>query len=161
LAEIGLVGNGQITALVSASGGVPWCCWPRPDGDPIFCGLLNGSLERGVFDVEVVDAVGHQLCYQRNTAILGPSPAIGKGNAALVTTWCPTPPGRLYWPAMLIRCLATERPAVAYSAASGLRLRLAPLRAATRQPPPALLDGNQRARVTTRPSPICQNGLCA
>jgi len=31
LADVGVVGNGQITALVRADGSVPWCCWPRPD----------------------------------------------------------------------------------------------------------------------------------
>jgi hypothetical protein len=153
LAELGLVGNGQITALVGASGGVPWCCWPRPDGDPIFCGLLNGSLERGVFDVEVVDAADQQLRYQRNTAILESVTRDSQGNAALITTWCPRyfRQGRLYRPAMLIRRLEplSGRPSV--------RIRLRPAsdygsRLFERQLGSHHLrfsDGNQSLRVTT------------
>src|ERR1700720_1222113 len=57
LADVGVVGNGQITALVRADGSVPWCCWPRPDGDPIFCDLLSPPSQprsTGVFRISIV-----------------------------------------------------------------------------------------------------------
>ncbi len=156
LAEVGIVGNGQITALVGAEGDVPWCCWPRPDGDPIFCGLLakeKRADSRGVFDVTVVDQCAQELRYQRNTAILESVARDKHGNAALITTWCPRylRQGRLYRPTILIRRIEplTGRPAV--------RIRLRPAsdygaKSFERQLGShhvRFLDGNQSLRVTT------------
>lgn len=108
LADVGVVGNGQITALVRADGSVPWCCWPRPDGDPIFCGLLQpGKKARssGVFDITLVGQTRCELSYRRNTAILESIARDGHDNAIRIITWCPrfVRHGRLYRPSMLIR----------------------------------------------------------
>jgi hypothetical protein len=108
LADIGVAGNGQITALVRADGGVPWCCWPRPDGDPIFCGLLQpgkSARSSGVFDITLVGQTQCELSYRRNTAILESIARDGQGNAIRILTWCPrfVRHGRLYRPTMLIR----------------------------------------------------------
>src|SRR5580698_3956517 len=92
LADLGIAGNGQITALVRADGSLPWCCWPRPDGDPIFCGLLRreAAPERwGVFDITLVDQIECELRYERNTAILESHARDAHGNAVRITTWCP------------------------------------------------------------------------
>jgi Glycosyl hydrolases family 15/Domain of unknown function (DUF5911) len=119
LADLGIVGNGQITALVRADGSLPWCCWPRPDGDPIFCGLLrrDGAPERwGVFDITLVDQTECELRYERNTAILESHARDAHGNAVRITTWCPRymRQGRLYRPTMLVRRVEplSGRPAV-------------------------------------------------
>src|SRR5579863_8904294 len=108
LADLGIVGNGQITALVRADGGVPWCCWPRPDGDPIFCELLSPPSRprsSGVFMISVVGQTACELRYRRNTAILESIARDGHGNAIRIITWCPrfARHGRLYRPTMLIR----------------------------------------------------------
>src|SRR5271168_1738020 len=90
LADIGIIGNGQITALARADGSLPWCCWPRPDGDPIFCGLLQrepAPASFGVFDVTVVDQTECELGYERNTAILESRARDAQGNAVRITTW--------------------------------------------------------------------------
>lgn len=58
LEHLAIVGNGQLAALVDAQGSVAWCCWPRPDGDPVFCGLLNRAQAdgaRGSFAIELLD----------------------------------------------------------------------------------------------------------
>jgi GH15 family glucan-1,4-alpha-glucosidase len=119
LADLGIAGNGQITALVRADGSLPWCCWPRPDGDPIFCGLLRreAAPERwGVFDITLVDQIECELRYERNTAILESHARDAHGNAVRITTWCPRymRQGRLYRPTMLIRRVEplSGRPAV-------------------------------------------------
>ncbi|MBS0378628.1 MAG: glycoside hydrolase family 15 protein [Proteobacteria bacterium] len=119
LAEVGIVGNGQITALVRADGSLPWCCWPRPDGDPIFCGLLERHGEPGQwgrFDISLIDQTRCELKYERNTAILESLVEDQRGNSARITTWCPRylRQGRLYRPAMLVRRITpvTGRPAV-------------------------------------------------
>jgi GH15 family glucan-1,4-alpha-glucosidase len=108
LADVGVVGNGQITALVRADGSVPWCCWPRPDGDPIFCDLLSPPSQprsTGVFRISVVGQTACELHYRRNTAILESIARDARGNAIRVISWCPRylRHGRLYRPAMLIR----------------------------------------------------------
>ena len=112
LADVGVVGNGQITALVRADGGVPWCCWPRPDGDPIFCGLLSpGKKARGVFDITLVGQTHCELSYRRNTAILESLASDAHGNAIRIITWCPrfSRHGRLYRPSMLVRRIEPVR----------------------------------------------------
>jgi GH15 family glucan-1,4-alpha-glucosidase len=108
LADVGVVGNGQITALVRADGSVPWCCWPRPDGDPIFCDLLSPPSQprsTGVFRISVVGQTACELHYRRNTAILESIARDARGNAIRVISWCPryVRHGRVYRPAMLVR----------------------------------------------------------
>jgi Glycosyl hydrolases family 15/Domain of unknown function (DUF5911) len=121
LADVGVVGNGQITALVRADGEVPWCCWPRPDGDPIFCGLLTPSRADGwgVFTVSLLDQSECELHYRRNTAVLESTARDTRGNAIRVITWCPRylRQGRLYRPTMLVRRIepVSGRPAVRIS----------------------------------------------
>jgi GH15 family glucan-1,4-alpha-glucosidase len=118
LADVGVVGNGQITALVRADGSVPWCCWPRPDGDPVFCGLLTETTADswGVFSISLVEQSECELHYRRNTAILESSARDARGNVIRIITWCPRyqRQGRLYRPTMLIRRIepVRGRPAV-------------------------------------------------
>ncbi|MBV8496773.1 MAG: glycoside hydrolase family 15 protein [Gammaproteobacteria bacterium] len=119
LADIGIVGNGQVTALVRADGSVPWCCWPRPDGDPIFCELLAnrpGDDAWGVYAIRLVDQKECTLSYCRNTAILQSIARDARGNAIRILTWCPRymRQGRLFRPTMLIRRIEpiSGRPAV-------------------------------------------------
>ncbi len=48
-------------------------CLPQPDGDPVFCALLQkelGDSPRGVFALELADLADTQQRYLRNTAIL-------------------------------------------------------------------------------------------
>ena len=156
LADVGVIGNGQITALVRSSGAIPWCCWPRPDGDPIFCGLLSAGThadECGVFDITVIDQSETELRYQRNTAILESIARDPHGNAARITSWCPRffRQGRLYRPTILVRRIEplSGRPAV--------RIRLRPASGYGSKPFERQLgshhvrfsDGNQTLRVTT------------
>ena len=156
LADLGIVGNGQITALVRADGSVPWCCWPRPDGDPIFCALLSGESradEWGIFDIKLVGQVETELRYQRNTAVLESIARDAHGNAARIVSWCPRymRQGRLYRPTILVRRIEplSGRPSV------HIRLRPASsygARAFERQPGShhvRFSDGNQSLRVTT------------
>ena len=156
LADVGIVGNGQITALVRADGSLPWCCWPRPDGDPIFCGLLRrepapGSF--GVFDIAIVDQTECELKYERNTAILESHARDAHGNAVRITTWCPryVRQGRLYRPTMLIRRVEplSGRPAVKITLrpASNYGMRGFDVQLGSHHL--RFIDGNQSLRVTT------------
>ena len=37
----GLIGNFQISALISDHGSIDWLCLPRPDSPPVFDRILN------------------------------------------------------------------------------------------------------------------------
>jgi GH15 family glucan-1,4-alpha-glucosidase len=155
LSDMGVVGNGQITALVRADGAVPWCCWPRPDGDPVFCGLLRPPHDDGwgVFSISLIGQSECDLSYRRNTAILESVARDPQGNVIRIVTWCPryVRQGRLYRPTMLIRRIVPVRgrPAV--------RIHLRPAgnygaRAFERQLGShhvRFLDATQSLRVTT------------
>jgi hypothetical protein len=54
--NLAVVGNSFIAALIDRRGRIVWSCWPRLDGDPIFCSLLNdatGEDGTGFFDVSI------------------------------------------------------------------------------------------------------------
>ncbi len=156
LADLGIIGNGQITALVRADGSLPWCCWPRPDGDPIFCGLLQREPAPGnfgVFDITLVDQTRCELRYERNTAILESHAQDAHGNAVRITTWCPryVRQGRLYRPTMLIRRVEplSGRPAVKITLRPASNYGTRGFDAQLGSHHLRFLDGNQSLRVTT------------
>ena len=41
--DLGVIGNSVVAALVDRVGRIVWMCYPRLDGDPVFCGLLDGD----------------------------------------------------------------------------------------------------------------------
>ena len=50
LADLGLIGNCQLSALVRRDGSIVWSCMPRFDSPPIFASLLDDS-EGGRFTI--------------------------------------------------------------------------------------------------------------
>src|SRR6185295_14712066 len=71
--DLALIGNGAIGLLVDATGTVVWGCFPRFDGDPTFCALLDDTesgAERGIWSIELVDFVRAEQSYVANTAVL-------------------------------------------------------------------------------------------
>ena len=54
--ELGVIGNCAIAALVDPLGAIVWSCFPRLDGDPVFCALLQQEGNDGAFSVELKDA---------------------------------------------------------------------------------------------------------
>ena len=58
--DLALIGNGRIALLADADGRIVWGCFPRLDGDPFFCELVDGgagSHKGGVFAIELLDGV--------------------------------------------------------------------------------------------------------
>ena len=45
--DLAVIGNGRTAALVDPCSRIVWWCYPRFDGDPIFCRLLSGREEKG------------------------------------------------------------------------------------------------------------------
>jgi GH15 family glucan-1,4-alpha-glucosidase len=69
LEDIGLIGNCQFSALVSADGDIAWCCLPRFDSEPMFGALLDAD-DGGHFRVAPAGGgVGTQR-YLGNTNVL-------------------------------------------------------------------------------------------
>ena len=64
--DLALIGNGAIGLLVDAHGAIVWGCFPRFDGDPTFCALLDDAPpgeERGIYAVELVDLARAEQAY--------------------------------------------------------------------------------------------------
>ena len=77
--DLGVIGNCTFGALVDRKARVVWCCFPRFDGEPVFCSLLNDHTGDGdevdesavgIFDVSVDGFVRSEQHYLQNSAIL-------------------------------------------------------------------------------------------
>jgi hypothetical protein len=70
--NLAVVGNCTLSALINRRSQYVWCCYPRLDGDPIFCSLLHdgNDADAGVFAVEVENLTTTHQYYLRNSAIL-------------------------------------------------------------------------------------------
>lgn len=109
--NLGLVGNCSISALIDPLGEVVWSCFPRFDGDPIFCSLLShdgdavASRQQGFYRIELVDCVRSEQHYLENTAVLVTRLFDTHGGAIEITDFCPRflQFGRLFRPMMLVR----------------------------------------------------------
>ena len=69
--DLAVIGNSSIAALVDRTGAIVWACWPRIDGDPIFCALVDGDgPESGYFSIGFDGEFTTTQTYVRNTAIV-------------------------------------------------------------------------------------------
>ncbi|HEV7432303.1 MAG TPA: glycoside hydrolase family 15 protein, partial [Steroidobacteraceae bacterium] len=94
--------------LLDALGRMVWACVPRPDSDPIFCSLLDShgaEAKNGVFAIELLNSVGHQQDYLRNSAVVETVLNDAAGNQVRLTDFCPRfrERGRVFKPMMYIR----------------------------------------------------------
>jgi hypothetical protein len=73
--DLALIGNCTLGALIDERAEMVWACFPRFDGDPVFCSLLDGEGQSrttpGSSRVELVDFRAHRAgTTLENTAIL-------------------------------------------------------------------------------------------
>ncbi len=103
--DLALIGNGTIGALVDARATITWGCFPRFDGDPVFCALLKDSDDYGFFAVELADCERIEQHYLENTAILLTRLYDRHGGAVEVADFAPRfgQYGRIFRPMMLVR----------------------------------------------------------
>lgn len=126
--ELGLIGNGTVSALLNRSGQVVWFCNPRFDGDPVFCSLLDGDPNRpepdGTFAIELDGVERSEQSYVANTAILRTVQHDGDGASLEILDFCPRFEhyGRAFRPNTIVRLL---RP---LSGDPRIRIRLRPMR---------------------------------
>lgn len=104
--ELGLIGNCSVSALIDGDGRMVWSCFPRYDGDPVFCSLLSeprGS--RGAFAVELANHARTAQSYLRNTAILVTTLHDESGGVVEITDFAPRfrQYGRMFCPATFVR----------------------------------------------------------
>jgi GH15 family glucan-1,4-alpha-glucosidase len=132
--DMALIGNCTIGALVDARANITWGCFPRFDGDPVFCSLLKETDDYGFFAIELADCERTEQHYLENTAILVTHLYDRHGGAIEITDFAPRfgQYGRMFRPMMLVRRVKR----LAGSPRIALRLR------------PACGDGAARPEVT-------------
>jgi GH15 family glucan-1,4-alpha-glucosidase len=106
--DLGLVGNCSIGALIDAKAEVTWACFPRFDGDAVFCSLLRGrggERDFGYFAVDVVDTARTEQAYIDHTAVLVTRIHDRQGGVVEVTDFAPRfrQHGRSFCPMLLTR----------------------------------------------------------
>ena len=88
-ADLAVVGNGRIAALVNAQGQLVWWCFPRFDSDPVFSRLIAGDEEKGLCDVVLARQVHSTSQYERNTATVVTILTADDGAQIKVTDFAP------------------------------------------------------------------------
>ncbi len=113
--DLGIIGNGMVSALVNRRADLVWYCYPRFDGDPVFCSLVNGDPQNphpdGTFGLELDALASSSQSYVENTAVLR-TELEGRSGAALeVLDFCPRfrHYGRYFHPSTVIRIIRPLR----------------------------------------------------
>jgi GH15 family glucan-1,4-alpha-glucosidase len=103
--DLGIVGNCTISALIDRSGTVVWSCFPRFDGDPLFCKLLDENGERGFYSIELDDLAEVEQFYLANTAVLVTRLTDHRGDGVEISDFAPRFQqfGRIFRPTTLMR----------------------------------------------------------
>jgi GH15 family glucan-1,4-alpha-glucosidase len=107
--DLALIGNCSIAALIDAKAEIVWACFPRFDGDAMFCSLLRerqgAGDDRGFFAIELTDFERAEQHYLENTAILVTRLIDRHGGCVEITDFAPRfgQYGRVYRPIMLVR----------------------------------------------------------
>ena len=102
------VGNGAVGCLINERADVVWGCFPRFDGDPLFCSLLRDpspDADFGYLAVDLLDGVKTEQQYQRNTPVLITRLYDRTGGCIEITDFSPRfrQHGRMFCPMMLVR----------------------------------------------------------
>jgi GH15 family glucan-1,4-alpha-glucosidase len=105
--DLALIGNCTIGALIDGGGRIVWGCFPRFDGDPVFCSLLDDTLGHGYAEIELCDFESAEQHYLDNTAILVTRLTDRHGGCVEITDFAPRfgQYGRMFRPMMLVRRL--------------------------------------------------------
>jgi GH15 family glucan-1,4-alpha-glucosidase len=106
--DLAIIGNGTVSALIAPSSEIVWACFPRFDGDPMFCALLQGERragDAGSFQITLVDQVAAEQEYVLNSAVLVTRLYDRNGSAVEITDFAPRfeRHGRVFCPMMLVR----------------------------------------------------------
>jgi GH15 family glucan-1,4-alpha-glucosidase len=105
--DLAVIGNGRTAALLNPLSQIVWWCFPRFDGDPVFCRLLAGDEEKGFSDVLLDGQVSTQSQYIRNTAVVSTVLTDKNGASVRITDFAPRffQYGRTFRPPQLMRII--------------------------------------------------------
>ncbi len=106
--DLALIGNGTIGVLLDPSAEMVWGCFPRFDGDPVFCSLLrerSGEEDFGFFAVELSDCVKREQEYLVNTPVVVTRLLDARGGCIEITDFAPRfrQFQRVFAPMMIVR----------------------------------------------------------
>jgi GH15 family glucan-1,4-alpha-glucosidase len=124
--DLATIGNCMIAALIDRNARIVWNCFPRIDGDPVFCALLGGSRsdeDGGYFEIELIGQKNCVQSYLENTAVLISTVSDDQGNSIQITDFAPRFRrfSRMFRPPTLIRRVT------ALSGRPSIRVRLRPI----------------------------------
>ena len=134
LDDLALIGNGTVGALIDGNACLKWCCFPRFDGDPVFCSLLRsdreGADDFGYFSIDVVNAERTEQEYTLNTAVLCTRIYDANGGCVEVMDFAPRyrQYGRIFAPMTIVRQIRR------ISGNPRVRIRLRPAQGYGREP---------------------------
>jgi GH15 family glucan-1,4-alpha-glucosidase len=105
--DLAVIGNGRTAALLNPLSQIVWWCFPRFDGDPVFCRLLAGDEEKGFTDVLLEGQVSTHSEYIRNTAVVSTVLTDKNGASVRITDFAPRffQYGRTFRPPQLMRLI--------------------------------------------------------
>jgi len=109
--NLACIGNCAFSALIDQRGQVVWSCYPRFDGDPIFCSLLKRSTSNsndiGFWDIQLSNFERSEQCYFKNSAVLSTKLFDKSGNCVEIIDCVPRFDSfeREYRPNMLLRTI--------------------------------------------------------
>lgn len=146
----GLIGNCQISALISDQGSIDWLCLPRPDSPPVFGRILDP--EGGHFSVSSPappEKVATLQRYLPNTNILVTTVSLPNGDSFQITDFCPRfeQYGRIYRPAALFRMVEP------LSGTPAIRVCCRPVSGWEKEPA-RLIRGSSHVRYDIRGEPL-------
>ncbi|MFO1151248.1 MAG: glycoside hydrolase family 15 protein [Alsobacter sp.] len=111
--DLAVIGNCMISALVDRQARIVWSCFPRFDGEPVFCSLLGGGRaseppdenRAGHFSIELPTLVSCTQSYVENTAVLSSILEDERGNVIEIVDFAPrfTQFDRAFRPPQLVR----------------------------------------------------------
>jgi len=109
--DLAVIGNCACSAFIDKKAKIVWSCFPRFDGDPIFCSLLKGSNESsndiGFFGISMANYQKSEQKYLRNSSIVSTKLYDSEGGCIEVKDFLPRfeASGREYRPNMIVRIL--------------------------------------------------------
>ncbi len=106
--NLALIGNSTVAALVDTKAEIVWACFPRFDGDAMFCSLLHEAsreADAGLWAIDLLDTVSSEQAYVPNTPMLATRLYDRHGGAVEITDFAPhfRQYGRMFCPMMLVR----------------------------------------------------------
>jgi GH15 family glucan-1,4-alpha-glucosidase len=121
--DLGIIGNCTISALIDRTGSIVWSCFPRFDGDPLFCKLLDDGEAHGFYSVELDSLAETEQHYLPNTAVLVTRLTDQNGDGVEITDFAPRflQFGRIFRPTTLMRIVTP------FGETPRIRLRLRPV----------------------------------